>query len=99
MKPPVHFSGRRRRATLRLGPGLFVGEVFAVPALIAGTVPRGESDRLVVEEERRPAVRDPQLAVAAAELERAGDPEVPAVEADDLASLVEDPTVAGPGAA
>jgi hypothetical protein len=62
-------------------------------------VPGGEGDRLVVEEERRPTVRDPQLAVAAAELERAGDPEVAAVEADDLASLVEDPTVAGPGAA
>jgi hypothetical protein len=70
-----------------------------VPALAAGTVPGGKGDRLVVEEERRPAVRDPQLAVAAAELERAGDPKVPAVEADDLASLVKDPTVAGPGAA
>jgi hypothetical protein len=59
----------------------------------------GEGDGLIVEEKRRPAVRDPQLAVAAAELERAGDPEVPAMEANDLASLVEDPTVTGPGAA
>ena len=95
----VHLAGGGRRPTLRLCPGMFVGDVFAVPALAARTVPGGEGDRLVVEEERRPAVRDPELAVAAPELQRAGDPEVPGVEADDLPALVEDPTVPGPGAA
>jgi hypothetical protein len=35
--------------------------------------------------------------VAPAELERAGDPEVPSVKADDLTPLMEDAPVAGPG--
>jgi hypothetical protein len=99
MQAPVHLPGRRRRPTLRLSPRLLIGDIFGVPALAAGTVSGGEGDRLVVEEERRPAIRDPQLAVAPTKLKRAGDPEVPGVETDDLAPLVEDPTVAGPGAA
>src|SRR6185437_3955123 len=86
-------------AAERLGPGRFVGLVFGVPALAAGTVAGGEGDRLVVEEERGPAVGHPELAVAAAEAERAGDPEVAGMETDDLATLMEHAAIAGPGTA
>ena len=62
-------------------------------------MPGGEGDGLVVEEEERVVVRLPLLAPAAAELERADDPEVACVEADDLPAAVKDAAVAGPGAA
>src|SRR6202000_3179097 len=81
----VHLPGRRWLPPEPLRPGRFVGLVFGVSALAAGAVAGREGHRLVVKEERRPAVRQPQLTVAAAELQRAGDPQAAAVEADDLA--------------
>src|SRR5262249_36846760 len=82
-----------------VGPGRFVGGVFGVAALAAGAVAGGEGDRLVVEEERGPAVGDPELAVAAAELEGAGEPEGAGGEADELPAPLQHAAVAGPGAA
>ena len=58
----------------------------------------GEGDRFVVEVQERVVMRLPLLMPAASELERAGDPEVACVEADDLAAGVEDAAVARPRA-
>src|SRR5207249_2484230 len=49
------------------------------------------------EEQERVVMRLPLLVPAVAELERAGDPEVARVEADDLLAGVKDPAIARPG--
>src|SRR3954447_8833624 len=59
----------------------------------------GEGHRLVVEEEPGEVMRLPLLPPPAAELERACDPEVARVEADDLPPGMEDAAVSRPGAA
>ena len=49
-----------------------------------------EGDCFVVEVQEREVVRLPLLVPAASELERAGDPEIACVEADDLVARVKD---------
>jgi len=55
-----------------------------------------EGDRFVVEIQERVVMRLPLLMPASLELERAGDPEIACVEADDLAAGVKDAPVARP---
>jgi hypothetical protein len=58
-----------------------------------------ERNGFVVEEEPREPAGAKELAVPAAKLERADDPEVGRVEADDLSTAVQTAAVAGPCAA
>ena len=55
-----------------------------------------EGDRFVVEIQERVVMRLPLLMPASLELERAGDPEIARVEADDLVAGVKDAPVARP---
>jgi hypothetical protein len=55
-----------------------------------------EGDRFVVEIQERVVMRLPLLMPAPSELERAGDPEIACVEADDLVAAVKDAPVARP---
>ena len=52
----IHLPRGGRVAAEPLRPGCFVGLIFAMAALTAGAVAGGKRDRLVVEEERGPAV-------------------------------------------
>src|SRR5581483_224481 len=98
VQPPVHLGGRRPVDTQPIRPGGPVGVVGGPPALGAGPVPGGERDGLVVEEQQRVVVRLPLLLPPPPELQCAGDPQIPAVEPDDLPPPVEDPPVPGPRA-
>jgi hypothetical protein len=66
------------------------------PAFRAGAMSGSEGDRFVVEIQERVVMRLPLLMPAPSELERAGDPEVACVEADDLTAAVKDAPVARP---
>jgi hypothetical protein len=97
---PAVDLGRRRNVGIELRrPRGTVGVVALAAAFRAGPMPRGERDRLVVEVQERVVVRLPLLLPAAAELERARDPQIARVETDDRPALVEDSAVSGPPAA
>jgi hypothetical protein len=90
-----HLRGRRIDAEA-FSPCCAVGVVTVAAAFGAWAMPGRKRDRLVVEEQECVVVRLPLLMPAAAKLERAGDPEIACVEADDLVAAVEDAAVAGP---
>jgi hypothetical protein len=96
MQLPVHHSRRRHIDPEPLGPGRAIGVVAISPAFRARAVSGSEGDRFVVEIQERVVMRLPLLMPAPSELERAGDPEVACVEADDLVAAVKDAPVARP---
>jgi hypothetical protein len=96
MQLPVHHLRRRHIDPEPLGPGRAIGVVAISPAFRARAMSGSEGDRFVVEIQERVVMRLPLLMPAPAELERAGDPEVACVEADDLMAAVKDAPVARP---
>jgi hypothetical protein len=98
MQLPVHHLRRRHIDPEPLGPGRAIGVVAISPAFRARAMSGSEGDRFVVEIQERVVTRLPLLMPAPSELERAGDPEVACVEADDLMAAVKDPPVARPRA-
>ena len=96
MQLPVHHLRRRHIDPEPLGPGRAIGVVAISPAFRARAMSGSEGDRFVVEIQERVVMRLPLLMPAPSELERAGDPEVACVEADDLMAAVKDAPVARP---
>ena len=96
MQLPVHHLRRRHIDPEPLGPSRAIGVVAFSPALRAGAMSGSEGDRFVVEIQERVVMRLPLLMPAPSELERAGDPQVACVEADDLVAGVKDAPVARP---
>ena len=98
MQLPVHHLRRRYIHPEALGPGRAIGAVAITPAFRARAMSGSEGDRFVVEIQERVVMWLPLLMPAPSELERAGDPEVACVEADDLMAAVKDAPVARPRA-
>jgi hypothetical protein len=96
MQLPVHQLRRRHVDAEPLGPSRAVGVVAISPAFRAWAMSGSEGDRFVVEIQERVVMRLPLLMPAPLELERACDPEVAYVEADDLIAAVKDAPVPGP---
>jgi hypothetical protein len=92
----VHQLRRRRIDAEALSPGCAVGVVAVAAAFGAWAMSGGEGDRFIVEIEECVVMWLPLLMPAAAKLERAGDPEIACVEADDLVAAVKDAAVARP---
>src|SRR5579862_9765649 len=99
VEPAVDVPCRRELLSDPGDPRGPIGVVRVASAQRAWPVTRRERDRLVVEVEPGEVARPPLLVPPASELERARDPEVARVEADDLAARMQDPAVAGPRAA
>src|SRR6202035_1904740 len=58
-----------------------------------------EGDRFVLEIQPREVMRPPLLVPASPELERAGDPEIACMEAEDLVAGMKNPAITRPGTA
>ena len=88
-EPPVELDGRRQ--SIAVGERSSVGVVVGAAAVGARTVPGGEGDGLVEEEDRRPPVRVVERLSIAAELRQARDPQrAAAVVANDGAGVVDE---------
>src|SRR5688572_29070797 len=96
MQLSVDVAGGRQVNPETGGPGGAVGVVARPSAFGAGPVSGGECDRLVVEEQERVVPGAPLLVMPALELQRAGDPEIAAVEPHDVPVPVEDAPVPRP---
>src|SRR5207248_1802892 len=94
--PPVHLFRRRHIDSEALGPRVAIVVVARAPALRARAVSGGEGDGFVVEVQERVVMRLPLLVPPAPEIERAGDPEVARVKADDLPAGMKNAAVARP---
>ena len=95
----VHLMRRRQIDLQPLRPGGAVGVEALAPTFRARAMSGGEGDGLVMEVQKGEVMRLPLLMPAAAELERARDPQVAGVKADDLPAGMDDAAVSGPGAA
>ena len=96
---PIHQPRRRDTDLEPLGPSEPVRVVAVAATFRARTMSSGKGDGLVMEVEVGVVMRLPLLMPAAAGLERAGDPEVARVKADDLPARMNDAAVPRPGAA
>ena len=96
VKLSVHLGGGWDLHAEALSKGGAIRVVTGTPALRARPVPCGERHRLVVEEQIRVAVWLPLRTPTAPKLERAGDPEIACVKADDVVADVKDAAVARP---
>src|ERR1700693_1549599 len=97
MQPLVHLLCRWFIDSEACSPGGAIGVVAIAPAFRAGAVPGSEGDCFIVEIQEGVVVRLPLLMPATAKLERAGDPEIARVKADDLVARMENAAVARPG--
>src|SRR5579862_3449947 len=99
VESPVDQRRRRYVDPEPLGPGRAVAVVALAPTLGAGAMSGREGHGFVVEVQKRVVMRSPLLVPAAPELERARDPEIAGMKADDVAPGMQDPAIAGPRAA